>query len=165
MNNAYLLTGGNIGNRLVNLKNAAALISEKCGKITAESSIYETAAWGLENQPSFLNQVLLVKTILEPFSLLKELLAIEEKMGRKRELKYGPRIIDIDILLYNNNILDSTELTIPHPAMPSRRFVLLPMTEIASKLVHPKLNLTIKDLLDNCSDSLSVKKFSVAAGS
>jgi 2-amino-4-hydroxy-6-hydroxymethyldihydropteridine diphosphokinase len=164
MNRAYLLTGGNIGNRLVNLQTAAQLIGEKCGSIITASSIYETAAWGLKEQPSFLNQVLLVETILSPAILLKKILGIEERMGRKRALKYGPRIIDIDILLFNNDVLHSTTLTIPHPAMPSRRFVLLPLAEIAGNFIHPELNLPIKDLLKNCGDELSVKKFSATAG-
>ena len=114
MNKAYLLTGGNLGNRLNNLSEARKLIEQYCGKIDAQSSIYETAAWGFKDQPDFYNQALEVATKLSSEELMKTILMIEEKMGRKRSVKMGPRIIDIDILLFNDEIIHQPHLTIPH---------------------------------------------------
>ena len=105
MNKAYLLTGGNLGNRLDNLHKAADYIKQYCGKIVRRSTIYETAAWGKEDQESFLNQVIQINTPLNAKMLLQTILKIEERLGRKREIKYGPRIIDIDILFFNNEII------------------------------------------------------------
>ena len=125
MNKAYLLTGGNLGNRLNNLSKAAALIEEYCGNITKRSSIYETAAWGFKEQPDFYNQAQEIVTRLNPEELMKTILMIEEKMGRRREIKMGPRIIDIDILLFNNEIIHRPNLTIPHERLPARKFALM----------------------------------------
>src|SRR5947199_10272495 len=113
MNKAYLLTGGNLGNRFNNLEQACKLIEQRCGKIVQQSSIYETAAWGFKEQPDFYNQALEIATELSSQALMKTILMIEEKMGRKREIKMGPRIIDIDILLFNDEIIHQPHLTIP----------------------------------------------------
>jgi len=158
MNKAYLLTGGNMGNRAETLENANLLISQHCGRITALSSLYETAAWGNTNQASFLNQALEIETDLEPRGLLRQLLKIETRIGRIRKEKYGPRIIDVDILFYNQEIHNYPSLKLPHPEIENRRFVLVPLTEIAAGFVHPVLKKTIAELLDECPDTLDVSK-------
>jgi 2-amino-4-hydroxy-6-hydroxymethyldihydropteridine diphosphokinase len=137
MNKAYLLTGGNLGNRLDNLYKAADYIEQYCGKIVRKSSVYETAAWGLEDQPDFYNQALLINTMLSAQELIRQLLIIENKMGRRREVKMGPRTIDIDILFYNDAVINAPDLIIPHPRMQDRRFVLMPFSEIAPNFIHP----------------------------
>src|SRR4030095_16556369 len=112
MNRAYLLTGGNLGNRLNNLIDACKLIEQYCGKIVQQSAIYKTAAWGITDQPDFFNQALGIETELSPEQLMQKLLMIEGQMGRKRVVKMGPRIIDVDILLFNNEIIHKPHLTI-----------------------------------------------------
>ena len=160
MNKAFLLTGGNIGHPFITLEKAMQAIGRQCGPIIKHSSIYKTAAWGNEEQPDFLNQVLQVDTEMEPEQLLGTLLDIEQQLGRTRNKKYDPRTIDIDILFYNNLILKTEKLEIPHPRLHLRRFVLVPLNEVASGLVHPVFNKTISQLLDECPDVLNVKKFS-----
>jgi 2-amino-4-hydroxy-6-hydroxymethyldihydropteridine diphosphokinase len=159
MNTAYLLTGGNIGNRVAYLQQAAELIADLAGKITAVSAIYETAAWGQKDQNSFLNQVLEVRTALTPEDLMTILLQIEEKMGRKRMDRYGPRIIDIDILLYGNEIHNSSHITIPHPELANRRFALVPLSELAASYLHPVTGKSIEQMLAETTDPLPVQKF------
>ncbi|MBL0882910.1 MAG: 2-amino-4-hydroxy-6-hydroxymethyldihydropteridine diphosphokinase [Chitinophagaceae bacterium] len=158
MNTAYLLTGGNMGNRLNNLRQAADFIQQKCGKIVAHSSIYETEAWGKTDQPAFLNQALQVETDLSPDALMQILLDIESLMGRVRTIKMGPRIIDLDILLINDLIQTSTLVTIPHPALTLRKFALLPLAEIAPQLMHPVEKKSVLELLQICPDILNVQK-------
>ena len=160
MNDAYLLTGGNIGNRLVSLQQACMKIEKQAGTVLKKSAVYETAAWGITDQNLFLNQVLLVSTPLPPEELLHTLLNIEQELGRKRIMKMGPRIIDIDILFYNNKIISTPVLTVPHPQIANRRFVLTPLNEIAPCFVHPVLQKTIRELLEICPDELEVKKYS-----
>ena len=160
MNTAYLLTGGNMGDREKNLATARELIDKNCGTITLASSVYETAAWGKTDQPSFLNQALLIHTPLDADRLMQRILELEEEMGRVREIKFGPRIIDIDILLFNHDIISTAIVRIPHPEMPNRRFVLTPLVEIAASMMHPVLKKTIKELLNECPDTLPVKKCS-----
>ena len=160
MRTAYLLIGGNLGNRKENLSKAVSLINEQCGPLTRSSSIYETEAWGNSDQPSFLNQALEISTSLNARQLMRKVLKIEEEMGRVRKEKLGPRIIDIDILLFENEIHDLRFLKIPHPEMQNRRFVLAPLAEINSTLQHPVLKKTIAELLEECPDNLEVKKIS-----
>lgn len=154
MNKAYLLIGGNMGDRLANLANAKDAIQEQVGVIKNISAIYETAAWGLEEQPSFLNQALLLETDFEALDLLNRLLKIEIQMGRIRNLLLGPRTIDLDIIFFNDQIIESDKLTIPHPQMQKRNFVLTPLNEIAPELIHPIFNKTINQLLIECTDTL-----------
>lgn len=161
MNEVYLLTGGNIGNRLEFLSKAKKEIKKGCGNVLQESSVYETAAWGMENQKAFLNQVLKIETSFNPEQLLNIILHIEEFLGRKRELKYGPRTIDIDILFFNDEVIDKQGLKIPHPQMQNRRFVLIPLNEIASQKIHPVFQKTISQLLAECPDPLTVNKFKI----
>ena len=158
MRTAHLLIGGNLGNRKENLAKAVSLINEQCGSLTRSSSIYETEAWGNTDQPSFLNQALEISTSLNARQLMRRVLKIEEEMGRVRKEKLGPRIIDIDILLFENEIHDLRFLKIPHPEMQNRRFVLVPLAEINSTLQHPVLKKTIAELLEECPDNLEVKK-------
>src|SRR5215204_4633469 len=123
MNVAYLLIGGNMGDREQYLSSARQLIEKNCGTLIHQSSIYETAAWGMEEQHAFLNQAVEINTTLAAVTLLQKILEIEEILGRRREVRYGPRLIDIDILLYNNHIIETKGLNIPHPQMQNRRFV------------------------------------------
>ena len=158
MSTAYLLTGGNLGNRSAYLQQAAQLIQQTCGNIVHYSAIYETAAWGVTDQPSFYNQAIALETILTPETLMQQLLQIEEDMGRKRIQKMGPRIIDLDILLIDQLVISTGLLTLPHPALPERRFALLPLCEIAPSLIHPVLHKSISQLLTDCTDELDVQK-------
>lgn len=158
MNTAYLLIGGNLGDRAAYLAEAVNQISAQCGRVISTSSIYETAAWGNVNQPAFYNQAVKLVTILSPEALIERLLAIENEMGRVRTEKYGPRTIDLDILMINDIVIDTPTLTIPHPQLHNRRFALLPLQEIAPALHHPVLNKTIQELLLNCLDTLDVQK-------
>jgi len=160
MNVAYLLIGGNMGDKKAYLTAARKQLEERCGDIVQQSFIYKTAAWGLEEQDSFLNQVIEIKTACGAVELLQKILKIEEALGRKREIKYGPRIIDIDILLFNSAIIKTDGLTIPHPQMQNRRFVLVPLNEIGEEIFHPVLKKTIAQLLEECPDELSVQKIS-----
>lgn len=160
MNKAYLLTGGNLGDRKKNLAAAKEQISQQCGKIIHASALYETAAWGNTDQPSFLNQALAIKTTLNARQLMRRILKVEKLMGRERKEKYGPRIIDIDILLFNNERHNYPLLKLPHPEMQNRRFALLPLAEIAPGIIHPVLNKSIAALLKECTDELAVKKYS-----
>lgn len=160
MNLAYLLTGGNLGNRENNLALAKELIDQQCGRVTLASFLYETAAWGNTDQPSFLNQVLQLETKLTARQLIRRLLKIERQMGRERKERYGPRIIDIDILLFNDEVHHYPLLKLPHPEMQNRRFALLPLAEIAAGAVHPVFHKTIRELLEECTDQLAVKKYS-----
>ncbi|MBG9376941.1 2-amino-4-hydroxy-6-hydroxymethyldihydropteridine diphosphokinase [Panacibacter sp. DH6] len=158
MNKAYLLTGGNLGDRAGNLAMASAYIQQYCGTIVQKSCLYETAAWGLQDQPDFYNQAILLETDLTAPNLMEILLRIEYKMGRTRTVKMGPRIIDIDMLFYNTAIMETATLIIPHPRMQERRFVLMPLAEIAPQYVHPVFHKTIVQLLEACKDELNVYK-------
>ncbi len=156
---AYLSIGSNLGERQENLANAIKQIEANCGNIIKASAIYETAAWGNTEQPSFLNQCLVLKTDLSAKKLIKQLLHIERLMGRERKEKMGPRLIDLDIILMDEEVVFSEFLTLPHPHLQDRKFVLLPLAEIAPKAYHPIFNKTVEQLLIECSDVLDVKKF------
>ena len=152
MTTAYLLTGSNLGNSLTLLQQAQEEIAKRVGPPVAVSSVYVTAPWGITDQPSFLNQALQVETSLSPQELIHNLLDIEISLGRVRTEKYGPRTIDIDILLYGNSILNEPNLQVPHPQLPHRRFALLPLAELAPDLIHPVTGKTIRQLLEECPD-------------
>jgi 2-amino-4-hydroxy-6-hydroxymethyldihydropteridine diphosphokinase len=159
MNKAYLLTGTNMGEREQNLETAREWIEAECGKISLVSSLYETAAWGQTEQPAFLNQALEIQTSLNAAQLIRHILKIEKNMGRVREEKYGPRLIDIDIIFFDDEIVATSFLKIPHPEMQNRRFVLVPLNEIIPDFIHPVLKKTVQELLDDCPDPLPVKKY------
>jgi 2-amino-4-hydroxy-6-hydroxymethyldihydropteridine diphosphokinase len=153
---AYLLLGSNMGQSKALLANAADQIQQLIGPIQVRSSVYKSDAWGKEDQAPFLNQVLLVKTPLSASNLLQSLLTIEQQMGRIRSVKWGARIIDIDILFYDKEQIQDDNLIIPHPALAERRFTLIPLNEIAPNFLHPVLNKSIASLLVNCTDPLTV---------
>lgn len=135
---AYLSMGSNIGDRALMLREAAwNLAAHPDIRILAESSIYETEPWGLKEQPEYWNQVLEIETNLEPMALLKVCQGIENSLGRERIIRWGPRTIDIDILIYDNMISDTPELILPHPRMEERAFVLIPLREIAPGMILP----------------------------
>lgn len=159
MTEVFLLIGGNLGNRQQYLANAKEMIEKRCGAVVQQSSVYETAAWGNENQAAFLNQVLKITTSLNPEEVLHTILQIEKDLGRKREMKYGPRTIDIDILFYGEAVVDQKGLRIPHQQIQNRRFVLTPLNEIAPNKIHPSFHKTVSQLLAECPDPLAVNKF------
>lgn len=137
---------------------AAKLIEERCGSVIDRSSLYETAAWGKTDQDSFMNQALVLETTLGARDLLNEILYIENLMGRDRIEKYGPRIIDIDIIFFNHQVIKENGLMIPHPEMAKRRFVLEPLNEVIPAYIHPLYYKTVTELLNQCDDTLPVKK-------
>ena len=158
-NKVYLLLGSNMGARLQLLEEAIKNISIQVGKVTAQSSIYETAAWGKTDQPGFLNVAVEVTTALTPLEVLSSALAIEAQLGRVREEKWGTRLIDIDIIFYNNEVLSiPNQLEIPHPEMHNRKFVLVPLVEIAPELLHPVFHTSISSLFAALDDDLPVIK-------
>ena len=159
MNGSFLLLGSNLGNRKINFEAARNLIEQECGAIIQLSSLYETAAWGKTDQPPFLNQAMEIETELSAEQLIKQLLKIEKMMGRERKEKYDPRIIDIDILLFNEEQYDLPFLKIPHPEMQNRRFALIPLAEIAANSRHPVSGKSISQLLKECPDKLDVTKY------
>jgi 2-amino-4-hydroxy-6-hydroxymethyldihydropteridine diphosphokinase len=160
MNSAYLLIGGNLDDRVKNLDTARRFIKDELGKIARASLIYETASWGITEQPDFLNQVLIVKTEFSAQQCLHHILSIENKMGRIRSQKNASRIIDIDILFFNDEIINEPGLTIPHPEIRNRKFALIPLNEIAPDLVHPVFKQSIKNLLSTSKDRLEVRLIS-----
>ncbi|MBY0244121.1 MAG: 2-amino-4-hydroxy-6-hydroxymethyldihydropteridine diphosphokinase [Sphingobacteriaceae bacterium] len=155
----YLLLGGNIGEREKYLNDAVALIKERVGIVFAQSSFYQTAAWGKENQPDFLNQAIGVETNLSAIEVLKAILKIESDLGRIRKEKWGERVIDIDLIFYGDQIIDLKDvLQVPHPFLHQRKFVLMPLQEIAPHYIHPQLKVSVSELLDNLKDDLEVLK-------
>ena len=150
-----------MGEREKILADARVLIAEYCGEISKASSIYETAAWGKTDQAAFLNQALELRTILTARQLMRKALKVEKLLGRERKEKYGPRTIDIDLLLFNDERHNYPLLKLPHPEMQNRRFALLPLAEIAPDLIHPVFNKSITQLLQEVKDDLEVVKTSL----
>ena len=159
MNKVYLLLGSNLGNRSDHVNLAREQINATIGPVITESSIYETESWGFEGA-DFLNQCILIETGLEPQKVMDEIIRIENNLGRVRAGKgYENRTVDIDILFYNDEIISTTDLVIPQKDLESRRFVLEPLNEIASGLVHPVINSSIRLLLSECKDRSKVAKY------
>lgn len=158
MERVYLATGSNMGDKAANLATALELIELYVGDVTQVSGVYRTAAWGIEDQPDFLNQALTVDTNLTPENLLLAVMEIEKKMGRERLIRWGERLIDIDILFYGQLVSHSQRLTIPHPFIQERNFVLQPLLEIAPDLIHPVFQKSIRELAAACPDPLAVER-------
>lgn len=152
----FLLLGANLGEREAMLAKAARLIAERIGLIKAQSHLYETAPWGVTDQPAFLNQVLEVKTVLSPEEVLVQTLEMEKQLGRERRMRWGARVIDIDMLYFAEVILETEALHLPHPRLHQRRFTLVPLAEIAPDFVHPVLHKTNQQLLSECTDDSQV---------
>lgn len=159
MHIAYLLLGGNMGNRQALLQEAIQAIAAEVGTVLHRSSLYETAAWGKTDEPDFLNLAVALATNLPPDDLLDALLQIEKKLGRTRSVRYGARPIDIDIIYYDQLVVDTRHLQLPHPRRASRRFVLEPLAEIAGSFTDPLTRLTVTEMLVACDDPLPVKKY------
>lgn len=156
---AYLLLGGNLGDRKKNLELAIQFLNKEAGKVVSISSIYETTAWGKVNQPDFLNQAIALSTNLSALELLDKALEIERKLGRIRKEKWGERLIDIDLILFGNEVINiEGKLQIPHPHMQNRKFVMQPLAEIAPDINHPVLGISILEMAENTSDNLEVNK-------
>lgn len=158
MNKAFLCLGGNLGDRLENIEKALVRI-KKIGKIVKRSSIYETEAWGGDSEFTYLNMCIELLTKLNAGELMKTLLQIEKELGRKRSKLNTDRTIDIDILLFNDEMINTKNVQVPHPRLHRRNFVLIPLAEIAPKLIHPKLKKPISALKNQCKDKLKVTKF------
>jgi 2-amino-4-hydroxy-6-hydroxymethyldihydropteridine diphosphokinase len=154
----FLLLGSNEGDCLFNLMLARQFISNSAGKIITCSSLYRTAPWGKNDQPEFYNQVVEIESDQTPLQLLDAVLSIEHRLGRKRHEKWGPRIIDIDILFMGSQIITLPELQLPHPGIADRKFTLAPLAEIAEDFIHPVLNKKIKTILMECTDPLPVHR-------
>ncbi len=156
--NYVVLLGGNIGDRESYLENALTKIKSLCGSLVSSSSLYESKAWGKEDQKDFLNQVIVVNSELSPELFLETILAIEKDLGRVRYKKWGERVIDIDILYVDDLIINTKLLKVPHPFIQDRRFTLVPLTELVPDFTHPILSKTQLELLSDCKDELEVKK-------
>ncbi len=157
MNKAVLLSGSNMGDLSRNMESALIMISQNAGVIKNTSFIYETEAWGKIDQPAYYNQVIELNTTLDANTLMQKLLQIEKMMGRERTEKWAPRLIDLDILYFNNEVINEPDLKIPHPHLHERRFTLVPLSEILPDMLHPVLKRSNKDLLELLTDTLKVR--------
>ena len=159
MIDVFLLLGSNLGNRQGFLQMAIQHIETDIAPVVKKSSVYETQSWGKTDTPDYLNQVIVLKTVLNPQIILQKILNIEIELGRKREEKWGSRTIDIDILFYGDDIIAEPGLNIPHPELHKRRFTLAPLDEIAPDFIHPVFKKSIFQLKSELKDNLIVKKF------
>jgi 2-amino-4-hydroxy-6-hydroxymethyldihydropteridine diphosphokinase len=155
----YLLLGSNVGDRLKNLEKAKTLITDKIGNVVKASKVYQTEPWGERDQEDFLNQALQVETKLKPKKVLGAIADIEKLMDREETYEWGPREIDVDILIYEEEMICEVDLTIPHPFLHERKFTLIPLSEIAPDLYHPIMGASIIDLLLECEDQLDVQEY------
>ena len=146
----YLALGSNLGDRLANLRQAIASLTPQMD-VKSKSAVYETPPWGYEDQPKFLNQVIKAKTYLEPEPLLKHLKRLEVALGRKESFPNGPRLIDLDILFYDDQVLNTPSLVIPHPRLQERGFVLLPLMDIDPELIHPVSQKSVREMAALCN--------------
>jgi 2-amino-4-hydroxy-6-hydroxymethyldihydropteridine diphosphokinase len=151
--------GSNVGNRLLYLNNALKALEAKIGKPLKISGIYETKAWGVTDQPDFLNIAVIYKTHISPAEVLQLIQKIEVMTGRIKRKHWHEREIDIDIVLFGNLVIEEPNLKIPHPRMHHRNFVLVPLNEICPELIHPTLNRSVAELLEQCTDNLYVEKW------
>jgi len=158
MNTIFLLLGSNLGDRKLYLQQAIRHIEIEIAPVIQASAVYETQSWGKTDLPYYLNMVIMLKTELQAQTVLQTILNIELVMGRARDEKWGARIIDIDILFYNAEVIHEPSLQVPHPELHNRRFTLEPLAEIAAEFIHPVLNKSILQLKNELDDSLIVKK-------
>ena len=161
MTRSYILFGSNQGDKEALLEQACTLINNRCGMLVERSSAYITEPWGFEAEEWFLNELLVVETELEPNELMDALLEIEKELGRERHPKqkgYTSRTVDLDILYYGNQMVNTEKVTVPHPRLHLRRFVLLPLCELIPDFLHPKLNLSQEELLRQCPDTSTVQQ-------
>lgn len=152
----YLLLGSNQGDRTANLQHARQLAEKSIGKVAQKSHLYETQSWGKTDEDDHLNQALELKTMLSPREVLRKLQQIETEMGRVKTKQYGSRIIDMDILMYEDFVINEPDLVIPHAQLPNRNFALIPLMEIAGDIEHPILKLPIEEIYLACEDELEV---------
>ena len=157
--NIFLGLGSNQGDRELNLKNSIKLLNSRVGKVLNTSGIYESEPWGFKNQNYFLNQVIEIETHIDPNDLLNICKNIEYDMGRKPEIRWGKRVIDIDILYYQSKIINQEKLIIPHKLMHERKFVMIPLNDLNENHLHPILKITNKEILNKCIDSCNVKYY------
>ena len=157
--NIFLGLGSNQGDRELNLKNSIKLLNSKAGKVLNISRIYESEPWGVKNQNYFLNQVIEIETHIDPIDLLNICKNIEYDMGRNPEIRWGKRVIDIDILYYQSRVINQKKLIIPHKLMQERKFVMIPLNDLNENHLHPILKITNKEILNNCIDSCKVKYY------
>ncbi len=152
----FLSLGGNLGNTQEIFERCYPMIENKVGPILKQSSLYRTAAWGLTEQADFINQVILIESDLRPEEILTEIQAIEQALGRERKITWGPRTLDLDILFIDQQIIRTADLQIPHPHIQDRKFILIPMQEIAGTYEHPVFNKTMIQLLQETNDETAV---------
>ncbi len=158
-NNCYLLLGSNMGNSIAHLSQAFYAITAQVGNSMGVSAIYQTAPWGNTQQNDFYNQALWIKTPFTANLVLQKCLKIERELGRVRDEKWGPRIIDIDIVFFNNKVISQVNLTIPHPHIQERRFALQCLMDVCPNYRHPLFNKSIRQILKGCTDNSSVKRY------
>jgi 2-amino-4-hydroxy-6-hydroxymethyldihydropteridine diphosphokinase len=152
----FLSLGGNLGNTQEIFEQCYPMIENKVGPILEQSSLYRTAAWGLTDQADFINQVILLETNLHPEDILTEIQAIEKELGRERTITWGPRTLDLDILFIDQQIIQTNDLRVPHPHIQDRKFILIPLQEIAGEYVHPVCKKTMLQLLQETNDTTAV---------
>lgn len=159
MSKVFLGIGTNLGNRKANLRKAIEMIGEHIGRVINSSAVYETAPWGFDSEDDFLNMVMTVETSDTPSELMKKITMIESMLGRERnQNRYSSRVIDIDILFYDDLVINENGLKIPHPLMHERRFVLVPLCELAPDMIHPVFKKSISVLLEECRDRSKISK-------
>lgn len=159
MNIVYLQLGSNLGDRKQLLQDAILAIEKRVGSLVDKSKVFESTPWRVEGQENYLNQIIKVKTTLSAEDVLNIVLDIEKQLGRVRIEKWGERLIDIDIIFYNDDIIETSNLCVPHKHMHERMFVLVPLNDLSPDLLHPIYNKTIKELIEVCRDTELVQEY------